>query len=182
MENPLARVSAPAETTADFETLIAPWVAEMYRVAAAIVGPGGAEDVTQDALLDAWRGLARLRDRTRLRPWLHAIVANRARKHLRAQGSRPRLIAVQPADWPADWPPGVQSEPDSAMRIADRDRLDRAFESLTAAQRTCVALHYAFDISVPEIAVTLSVPEGTVKSRIHAGVQRLRAALDEGER
>lgn len=179
MEKPLARDSASAEpATADFESLIGPWVAEMYRLAAAIVGPGDAEDVTQDAIVDAWRGLRRLRDRARLRPWLHAIVANRARKHLRAQRSRPRLIAVQPADWSDR----RGSESDSAVRVADRDRLDRAFAGLTAEQRTCVLLHYSFDVSVPQIASTLAVPEGTVKSRIHAGIQRLRVALDEDDR
>jgi RNA polymerase sigma-70 factor (ECF subfamily) len=166
------------ETAAEFETLVAPWVAEMYRLAAAFVGADGAEDVAQDALLDAWRGWARLRDRTRVRPWLHAIVVNRARKHIRAQRSRPRLIAVRPPDWSDR----RGSESDASLRVEDRDRLDRAFEGLTAEQRACVVLHYSFDISVPQIASTLALPEGTVKSRIHAGIRRLRAALDEGER
>jgi RNA polymerase sigma-70 factor (ECF subfamily) len=152
-----------------FEGLVAPWVNEMYRAAAAIVGPADARDVTQESLLDAWRGFGRLRDRELIRPWLHAIVANRSRKHLRARRSRPQLIPV------VSWPEDVVADGSSAF--AERDRLDRAFESLPADQRIALALHYALDLSVPQVAAALSVPDGTIKSRIHAGIERLRAVL-----
>src|SRR6188472_1514616 len=84
----------------EFEALVGPWVNEMYRAAAAIVGVDDAADVTQEALADAWRGLDRLRDHSKARAWLRAIVVNRARKQIRAAQSRPRLIAVAgPADF-----------------------------------------------------------------------------------
>ena len=66
---------------------------------------------------------------------------------------------------------------DGATVLAERDRLDRAFDGLPADQRIALALHYALDLSVPQVAAALSVPEGTVKSRIHAGIERLRVAL-----
>jgi len=66
---------------------------------------------------------------------------------------------------------------DRSTVLAERDRLDRAFELLPADQRIALALHYALDLSVPQVAAALSVPEGTVKSRIHAGVERLRAVM-----
>lgn len=156
---------------ASFEALVGPLVDEMYRAAAAIVGETDARDVTQEALVDAWRGYPRLRDRERVRPWLHAIIANRSRKHLRARRSRPRFIYV------STWPEGA--EDDGSTVLAERDRLDRAFESLPADQRIALALHYALDLSVPQVAAVLSVPDGTIKSRIHAGVERLRAVLTE---
>jgi len=158
-----------ATVAATFEALVGPWVNEMYRAAAAIVGQADARDVTQDALVDAWRGFGRLRDRERVRPWLHAIVANRSRKHLRARRSRPRSIPV------SHWPEGM--EDDHSTRRAERDRLDRAFDSLPADQRIALALHYGLDLSVPEVAAVLSVAAGTIKSRIHAGVGHLRTAL-----
>jgi RNA polymerase sigma-70 factor (ECF subfamily) len=152
-----------------FEGLVGPWVDEMYRAAAAIVGEADARDVTQEALFDAWRGLAQLRDHERVRSWLHAIVANRSRKHLRARRSRPRFIPV------TNWPEGAID--DRSSDLAERDRLDRAFESLPDDQRVALALHYALDLSVPQVAAALLVPDGTVKSRIHAGIERLRAVL-----
>jgi RNA polymerase sigma-70 factor (ECF subfamily) len=141
----------------------------MYRAAAAMVGEADARDVIQEALLDAWRGFDRFRDPERVRAWLHAIVANRSRKHLRARRSRPRIVPIP------NWPEG--SVEDGSTVLAERDRLDRAFELLPADQRLTLALHYALDLSVPQVAAALSVPEGTVKSRIHAGVERLRAVL-----
>jgi RNA polymerase sigma-70 factor (ECF subfamily) len=176
MRERLTRRSASAgPATPDFEALVGPWVAEMYRLAAAIVGVDSAEDVTQDALVDAWRGLPRLRDRTKARAWLHSIVVNRASKHLRARRSRPRLISVAVEE------SRVHGGRDPATDVARRDSLDRAFEDLSPDQRACVVLHYSFDFTVPQIAATLGVPDGTVKSRIHAGIQRLRAALAEDD-
>jgi RNA polymerase sigma-70 factor, ECF subfamily len=163
-----------ADGAASFEALVGPWVDEMYRAAAAIVGESDARDVTQDALLDAWRGLGRLRDPQLVRPWLHAIVANRCRKHLRALRSRPRLIRVEMPE---------EGLADRSATLAERERLDRAFESLTPDQRIAVVLHHVVDLSIPQIAAALAAPEGTIKSRIHTGVERLRAALvSEGER
>jgi RNA polymerase sigma-70 factor (ECF subfamily) len=63
--------------------------------------------------------------------------------------------------------------------LADRDRLSRAFDALSADQRIAIVLHHVLDLSVPTIAATLGVPEGTVKSRLHAGLDRMRTALAE---
>jgi RNA polymerase sigma-70 factor (ECF subfamily) len=163
------RDAEPPNVAQAFEGLVGPWADEMYRAAAAIVGEADARDVTQEALIDAWRGFGQLRDRKRVRPWLHAIIANRSRKHLRARRSRPQFVSV------GSLPEGAVD--DGSGVLAERDRLDRAFESLPADQRIALALHYALDLSVPQVAAVLSVPDGTVKSRIHAGVERLRAVL-----
>jgi RNA polymerase sigma-70 factor (ECF subfamily) len=170
--------SASKARSEEFEALVSPWVNEMYRTAAAIVGVDDAADVTQDALADAWRGFDRLRDRARTRGWLRAIVVNRARKQVRAARSRPRLISVSA---PADLE-GTRAASDPATHIAERDMLDQAFHRLPVDQRVCVALHYSVDWSVPDIANALGIPEGTVKSRINAAMVRLRAAIAEADR
>jgi RNA polymerase sigma-70 factor (ECF subfamily) len=161
-----------ADQAATFEALVGPWVDEMYRTAAAIVGESDARDVTQEALVDAWRGFGTLRDAQRARPWLHAILANRCRKYLRTKRSRPRLAA-------REVPAGALADQSNA--VAERDRLDRAFASLTSDQRIAVVLHYVVDLSIPQIAVAVSAPEGTVKSRIHSGLKRLRAGLESDD-
>jgi RNA polymerase sigma-70 factor (ECF subfamily) len=158
----------------DFEALVGPYVEEMYRVAAAIVGTDEARDVTQDALVAAWRGYARLRDRASVRPWLHAILVNHCRNSLRTRNRRPRQIRIDANDLDR-----LGAVGDSSTAGAERDRLDRAFESLTPDQRTILALRYTLDLSIPQVAATLGIPAGTVKSRVHGAVERLRTALGE---
>lgn len=176
MEEKLAgRSTAATSRDVRFEQLVSPWMPEMYRLAAAICGTADADDVTQDALADAWRGFDRLRDEARVRAWLHSIVVNRARKHLRFRRFRPRTVEINPELMSS-------AERDPSLSVAERDRLDRAFERLPVDQRACVALHHSIGASVPEIAAALGIPEGTVKSRINAAVVRLRAALREDER
>jgi RNA polymerase sigma-70 factor (ECF subfamily) len=178
MEPTLARGGSARDVASrDFEALVAPCVEEMYRLAATIVGPHDARDVTQESLLTAWSKLGNLRRRDDARPWLHAIVVNQCRQLLRAQRRRPRVIDVDE--------PGVldraPATPDASRAVAERDRLDRAFGRLDADHRAALALHYVTDLTVPQIAVALGIREGTVKSRIHAAVERMRVELDRQE-
>jgi RNA polymerase sigma-70 factor (ECF subfamily) len=166
--------SARDAASRDFEALVTPWVEEMYRLAATIVGPHDARDVTQDALISAWSKLGSLRRRDNPRPWLHAIVVNQCRQLLRVQRRGPRWLDLEQ--------PGVVdragSSPDTSRNLAERDRLDRAFARLDADHRAALALHYVVDLTVPQIAIALGVREGTVKSRIHAATQRMRQELE----
>lgn len=175
MEPILARGGSARDIASrDFEALVAPWVEEMYRLAATIVGPHDARDVTQDALVAAWSKVGDLRRRDDPRPWLHAIVVNQCRQLLRAQRRGPRWIDMDQ--------PGVVdragSTPDASRQLAERDRLDRAFGHLDADHRAALALHYVVDLTVPQIAVALGVREGTVKSRIHTAKEQMRVALE----
>lgn len=160
--------------TLDFEALVGPHLKEMYRLALAIVGPDDAADVTQDALVAAWRGVGGLRDEARARFWLHRIVVNRARDVIRARSRRPRWIRVVDPEAVAG-----ASRPDSSAEVGERDRLDRAFETLTPDQRAILALHYTLDLSIPQVAAALSIREGTAKSRVHSAIERLRAAMPD---
>jgi RNA polymerase sigma factor (sigma-70 family) len=176
MEPGLVRRSEGHESMSlDFEALVGPYVEEMYRLAAAIVGTDDARDVTQDALVAAWRGFARLRDRASVRAWLHAILVNHSRNALRTRSRRPRVIRIDDSR-DVD---RLGSVGDSSATGAEHDRLDRAFETLTPDQRTVLALRYTLDLSIPQVAATLGIPLGTAKSRVHGAVERLRAALGE---
>jgi RNA polymerase sigma-70 factor (ECF subfamily) len=123
----------------------------------------------------AWRGFARLRDRASVRAWLHAILVNHCLNSLRTRSRRPRAIRIDDgSDLDRFGAVG-----DSSAAGAERDRLDRAFENLTLDQRTVMALRYTLDLSIPQVAEALGIPQGTVKSRVHSAVERLRAALGE---
>ena len=79
----------------------------------------------------------------------------------------------------------LRSEPstqDGAQSLADRDQIERGLRRLKPEQRALVALHFYVGLPVPEIAATLGIPEGTVKSRLHYATTTLRAALDADAR
>jgi RNA polymerase sigma-70 factor (ECF subfamily) len=62
--------------------------------------------------------------------------------------------------------------------VADRDELERGFRRLTSDQRAVIVLRYWRDLRQEEIAETLDIPLGTVKSRLHHATAALRAALE----
>lgn len=156
-----------------FEALVQRYGAEMYGLAAAIVGPDDARDVVQESFLAAWRDLPRLRQIDRFEAWLRRIVVNRSRNALRARGRRPSeplegMTVAESASPAADFREEVHA----------RQVLDAAFAGLSADHRAAVALHYGADLSIRDTADAMGVAVGTAKSRINGALRRLRAAME----
>ena len=127
-----------------------------------------AQDATQEAIVHAWRDLPALRDPERFETWAFRILVRECYREARRRRSRgPQLYAVPD--------PSIE---DHVATVANRDELERVLLELTPDQRAVVAMHYYLRMSHPEIAETLSIPVGTVGSRIHAAKRALRAALD----
>ncbi|NCX97652.1 MAG: sigma-70 family RNA polymerase sigma factor, partial [Planctomycetia bacterium] len=138
--------------------------------------PEQALDLAQETFLSAHRHLGSFRHESRFSTWLHAIAVN----HARAAGRRRRPTAslqmaaadgrpliAEPA---ADLPPvsaGLERE-ELARRIAT------ALDRLDARYREVVVLADMQDASYEEIAETLDIPVGTVRSRLHRGRLELR--------
>jgi RNA polymerase sigma-70 factor (ECF subfamily) len=156
---------------AAFASLATGHVDRCYALAYRILrDPHRAQDATQQALLNAWRDLATLRDPEKFDAWLHRIVVQAC--YLESRGerrwtARVRLLSVVPPN-----------SPDIAKSVVDRDALDHAFRLLTPEQRAVVVLHHHLGYPLTEIAATLGIPEGTARSRLHYAVRQLRAALD----
>ena len=78
----------------------------------------------------------------------------------------------------AEEPPG----PDATTSVADRDQLERGFRRLSIDHRVVVVLHHYLDMPLEQVADTLGVPLGTVRSRLLHAMRGLRAALDADAR
>lgn len=124
-------------------------------------------DAVQDALLAAWQGLDRLRDPEAFPAWFRTHVVRAA---LRVARRRGRVLELQVVDGRA-----VDGSIEAQL---DRRLLGRAFDRLSADDRTLLTLRYLWDVPVAEVAAALGIADGTVKSRTHAAMDRLRAALD----
>jgi RNA polymerase sigma-70 factor (ECF subfamily) len=129
-----------------------------------------AEDAAQQTLVTAWRELPGLRDPGRFEAWLYRILVRACTAEARRSGR-----------WRADVrdvSPDVPVDTNELRRVADRDELERGFRRLTSDQRAVIVLRYWRDLRQEEIAETLDIPLGTVKSRLHHATAALRAALE----
>jgi RNA polymerase sigma-70 factor (ECF subfamily) len=128
-----------------------------------------AQDAVQETLIRSWRGLPGLRDPERFEAWLHRLLINCCTDQARSRQRLTANVHVIDVDMP---------DLDGSSPVADRDQLERGFRRLRTEQRTLVVMHYYLGLSLPELAETLSLPLGTVKSRLHYAMEALRAALE----
>ena len=151
----------------DFELLIGPHIESSLRLAFSMLGNRAeAEDATQDSITQAWRKLPQLRDRTQVRPWFLAIVANRCRNLRRTRWfSTVRIADVF----------GQQREPDTDERIDVAKGLSR----LPLGDRQVLFMHFYLDMPVEEVAISLGISAAAAKGRIYRACRRLRPSLVE---
>jgi RNA polymerase sigma-70 factor (ECF subfamily) len=167
---------------AAFGVLVDTRIDRCYRLAWSILSnDADAADATQDALLAAWRQLPRLRDPAAFDGWLNRIVANAA---LMARRHRLRLreVSVSPIH-PGDMPHEPEPPPDLRARTAfddvvDSDAIGRGFDRMRPQDRMILVLHHVEERPVAEIARSLGIPVGTVKSRLHAARSALEKAME----
>ncbi|MDQ3555015.1 MAG: RNA polymerase sigma factor [Chloroflexota bacterium] len=129
-----------------------------------------ADDALQDAYLRAWHQLPGLRDPERFESWLRRIVVTTCLNHRRATHRLERALG-RFAHEQADQGHGPDADP------AGGESLDSALSTLTREQRALLTLRFGEELNSQEIAATLGIPAGTVRSRLHAVVVRLRAVL-----
>jgi RNA polymerase sigma-70 factor (ECF subfamily) len=133
-----------------------------------------AEDAMQHALVTAWRELPGLRDVDRFDAWLNRILVHACYAEARRARAWSANIRLLPADGPA--------VADTTIEVITRDLLDRGFRRLPTEQRAIFVLHHHLGLRLGEIAETLGIPLGTVKSRLHHATSALRAAIEADSR
>ncbi len=131
--------------------------------------PELARDAVQEALIRAWRDLPRLRDPDRFDAWLYRLTINSCLDQARRRRRRPIEVELTPIDMPA--------ASDMSGALADRELVDAAMRRLDDAGRAIVVLHYFLGLPLTEVAATLGIPIGTVKSRLHRALGEMRIAV-----
>jgi len=140
-----------------------------------------AEDLVAETLIEAWRSLARFDATCRFSTWLYAILLHRYLKWVRRAASRPVSLARFPVAEARQRQQAQEALPDAgnspADIVASRDAADamrQAMTQLPDKHQTVLLLRFFEDASLPEIAAALGCSVGTVKSRLHHGLERLR--------
>jgi RNA polymerase sigma-70 factor (ECF subfamily) len=140
-----------------------------------------AADAAQEAMILIVRGLAKFDGRSSFATWVYRIATNASLDELRRRRRRPAL-ADRDVGGDHDHDPST-ADPDAATRveaIADRMAIDAALADLADDFRVPIVLRDVADFDYAEIADTLGIPVGTVKSRIARGRGALAQLLRDG--
>jgi len=135
-----------------------------------------AEDAVQEAFLQVWRSAATFRaERAKASTWILTLVHRRAVDLVRREERR------QADPLTDDSAAGVAPEEtdEAAWLRFERERVQAALKQLPDVQREALELAYYGGFSQSELAERLGVPLGTIKSRMFAGLARLRELLDD---
>ncbi len=156
------------KSTDSLETLYSQHGPAILRYLNRLVGSKAAEDVLQDAFVQAVAHVDRLDDVASPRAWLFRVAKHMAINHLR---KKPILADVAWDDL-VQWP-NTEDERLEAMR--------GAIETLTPDHRETLLLRWYDELAYEEIAQILQIPVGTVRSRLHHALQKLRQHMDRKE-
>jgi RNA polymerase sigma-70 factor, ECF subfamily len=154
----------------DFESLVGPLVESGLRLAFSMLGDRAeAEDATQEAITRAWKRLPQLRDRTLLRPWFLAIVANQCRNVRRTRW----FHTVRLAD--------IFRPARAAGAEVERIDVARGLGRLPMGDRQVLFMRFYLDLPIEEVAIALGISPAAAKGRIYRACHRLRPDLQEDD-
>jgi RNA polymerase sigma-70 factor (sigma-E family) len=146
----------------------------LVRLAALLVRDlGTAEEVVQDAFVAMHGGWGRLRDNDKALAYLRQAVVNRSRSVLRH-----RQVVDRNAPKPA---PDMPSAEHGAIALFERSAVIAALRTLPARQREALVLRFYADMPEAQIAETMRISRGAVKSHTARAMQALRAVLEREE-
>lgn len=152
--------------------------ATVHRWMARAVGVEDADDLTQEVFLKAYRGLPRFRQEAPPRAWLASIADNAVKNRYRARRRFRRIFTSADETSPASDPAATGRSPEENARAGESRRyVAEALKNLPAEFRMPVVLRDLEEWSYEEIATSLELPVGTVKSRISRGRGQLKTLL-----
>jgi RNA polymerase sigma-70 factor (ECF subfamily) len=153
---------------------------QMFRTALAITHDhSAAEDILQEGFLRLYTNVDRLDEDRPLAPWLYRVIVNLSYNWVTRQGRwlAPLEHAIEHLR------ASPKSLPEKVMEQTELQQMVReALDSLGFGHRVVLILFYLGGFSLKEVAYILDLPEGTVKSRLHYGRERLRSHLERDSR
>jgi RNA polymerase sigma-70 factor (ECF subfamily) len=158
-----------------WESLISLHQQPVFRLSYLLLGDAiEAEDNAQETFLRAWQALDRFDTSRSLRPWLLSIAANLARNRRRSLG---RYFGALQRLWQSD-PRHSTTVEEHTQQRSHSESLWQAVQRLQPDHQQVIYLRYFLEMSVEDTAETLGTSPGTVKSRLHRAIGRLRRVID----
>jgi len=173
---------ARAGDSRSFCFLIEPLQARLLRQAAALTGDlSSAEDIVSETLIEAWKSFPRYNESCQLSTWLYAILLHRYQKSVRRARSCPIALTLLSLFEARDLSQRQENiaapEPSPAEVVAENEtfaQLCQCIERLPRKHARVILLRFFEDASLPDMAAVLGCSVGTVKSRLHHALGKLR--------
>jgi RNA polymerase sigma-70 factor, ECF subfamily len=161
---------------AAWEALVTQYQEPVFRLAYLFLGdPEEAKDIAQEAFLRAWKALETFDKSRPIRPWLLSIAANLAKNRRRSIGRY-----LQHLYRAATREPGTTwTVEERAQQNLESNALWEAVRRLHASDQEVIYLRYFLELSIEDAAAASGVASGTVKSRLHRAMERLRAIIQQ---
>jgi RNA polymerase sigma factor (sigma-70 family) len=156
-----------------YDELVSRYKNMVYGIAYRIISEHyAAEDIAQDAFVDGYMQLSRLNEPEKFAPWIYGIVKRKALHYItrrRIHADIDDMAEILYADAASPEDEFIQKERSSAVRAA--------ISSLSYKNREVAVMFYFGNLSISEIAKRLSLPQGTVKSRLYEARAKLKGEL-----
>ena len=150
----------------------------IFRVAVQTLERAAAEDLVQEVFLAVWRNAGRFDpERGTVRAWVLQIAHFRLLNELRRRSRQPEIVPDPDGLVLGGLPAGDPGPAETAWRQHRRAVLKSALDELPPPQREALGLAFLDDLTHEQVAAELGLPLGTAKTRIRAGLQKLRGAL-----
>ena len=162
--------------------MVEPLQARLLRQAAALTGDLSlAEDLVSETLVEAWKSLPRYNAFCQFSTWLYAILLHRYQKSVRHAKSRPvglALLSLFEARDSCGKQANITAPEPSPAEVASQNeafaRLRQCIELLSEKHARVILLRFFEEASLPDMAAILGCSVGTVKSRLHHALEKLR--------
>ena len=151
----------------------------VFRTLARLTGARDVEDLAQEVFLRLYRAMSGFRGESLLSTYLYRIIVNVAQDEWkRRRRDRPLLsFSDEESDWEDRLP---HPSPDAEQQLAERQfrySVEQRLQQLSEIERTVLVLYHQEELSYEQIALSLKLPVGTVRTHLHRGRKKIREGL-----
>ena len=166
-----------------FRELVETYKKKVYYLALDMAGnPVDAEDISQEVFLKVYRSFSTFRKGAKLGSWLYRVTYNASIDHLRKRGAAPEPVEdgvlESRSQVDSGLPGAVPSDPAAAAESSQlRDRIDRALDKVSPQEKAVFMLRHYDDLMLKDIAESLGLSIGSVKSYLFRAIRKLQKEL-----